>query len=138
MDMAWHPSRSVLATVASGGDILLWARVYRENWAAFAPDFEELHDNYVRAPPPDPALACAGCHTPALPGPVEQIQHPPVLADSLRSVPVAGRCLLCWHSPRSITAGQDMQASGLQLLWCSRDVVGGLVFSLHAMMQWQS
>lgn len=46
LHMAWHPTRSLLATVSSTGTVYIWARVYRENWAAFAPDFEELHDNY--------------------------------------------------------------------------------------------
>ncbi|KAK9798921.1 hypothetical protein WJX73_000407 [Symbiochloris irregularis] len=46
VDMAWHPTKAILATISSTGLIYLWARIYRENWAAFAPDFEELHDNF--------------------------------------------------------------------------------------------
>ena len=34
-------TRSVLVVV----QIYLWAPIYRENWSAFAPDFEELEEN---------------------------------------------------------------------------------------------
>ena len=45
--MVWHPERPLLATLSSSGAIYLWARVYRENWSAFAPDFRELQENEV-------------------------------------------------------------------------------------------
>lgn len=38
--MAWHPSRSILAALSSTGRIYLWAKIYDENWSAFAPDFQ--------------------------------------------------------------------------------------------------
>lgn len=47
VDMAWHPALCILVTISITGAVLIWTRVYRENWAAFAPDFEELHDNFV-------------------------------------------------------------------------------------------
>lgn len=53
-DVRWHPTRSVLATVSDNGRIYLWARVCRENWSAFAPDFEELDENKVPFNPETP------------------------------------------------------------------------------------
>ena len=47
-DLAWHPLRPLLASVSATGAIYLWARVYRENWSAFAPDFRELQENEVQ------------------------------------------------------------------------------------------
>ncbi|KAK9808774.1 hypothetical protein WJX72_003348 [[Myrmecia] bisecta] len=44
-DIAWHPNRDILVSVSVTGKIYLWAKVYQENWSAFAPDFEELHEN---------------------------------------------------------------------------------------------
>ncbi|CAL5218844.1 g575 [Coccomyxa viridis] len=43
--MSWHPQRSCFVTVGSSGKIYVWAKVYKENWSAFAPDFEELTEN---------------------------------------------------------------------------------------------
>ncbi|KAK9820894.1 hypothetical protein WJX74_003022 [Apatococcus lobatus] len=45
VDMDWHPARNMLASVSADGQIFLWVRVYRENWSAFAPDFEQLEEN---------------------------------------------------------------------------------------------
>ena len=41
----WHPTRPVIATVATSGDIHLWQTSSPDNWAAFAPGFEELEEN---------------------------------------------------------------------------------------------
>lgn len=38
--LAWHPGRSILASAAASGRIYLWAKIYQENWSAFAPDFQ--------------------------------------------------------------------------------------------------
>eukprot|EP00232_Nephroselmis_pyriformis_P019291 CAMPEP_0182900274 /NCGR_PEP_ID=MMETSP0034_2-20130328/28725_1 /TAXON_ID=156128 /ORGANISM="Nephroselmis pyriformis, Strain CCMP717" /LENGTH=379 /DNA_ID=CAMNT_0025034465 /DNA_START=71 /DNA_END=1206 /DNA_ORIENTATION=- len=48
-DMAWHPKKTILCTVASTGTVFVWARNYSENWSAFAPDFKELvyNEEYV-------------------------------------------------------------------------------------------
>lgn len=46
-DLKWHPERPLLASVSAAGAIYLWARVYLENWSAFAPDFRELAENEV-------------------------------------------------------------------------------------------
>jgi len=35
----------VIASVATSGSIHLWQRTYPDNWAAFAPGFEELEEN---------------------------------------------------------------------------------------------
>ncbi len=43
--MAWHPLRSMLLSVSGAGRVLCWARIYSENWSAFAPDFLELDEN---------------------------------------------------------------------------------------------
>lgn len=44
-DLAWHPSRPIVASVTMSGVIYLWAKDYTENWSAFAPDFKELEEN---------------------------------------------------------------------------------------------
>ncbi|GAQ91308.1 WD40 repeat protein [Klebsormidium nitens] len=44
-DMAWHPTRPIVASVATTGVIYVWAKEYQENWSAFAPDFKELQEN---------------------------------------------------------------------------------------------
>lgn len=44
-DLAWHPSRAIVASVSMSGVIYLWAKDYTENWSAFAPDFKELEEN---------------------------------------------------------------------------------------------
>ena len=48
--LSWHPQRSCFVTVGSSGKIYVWAKVYKENWSAFAPDFEELTENKVLPP----------------------------------------------------------------------------------------
>lgn len=43
--LTWHPLRSMLLSVSGTGRVLCWARIYAENWSAFAPDFLELDEN---------------------------------------------------------------------------------------------
>ncbi len=43
--VAWHPLRSMMLSVSGAGRIFCWARIYAENWNAFAPDFRELDEN---------------------------------------------------------------------------------------------
>lgn len=45
--MAWNPIPMPLqlCTVDASGRIRIWAKVQRENWTCFAPDFEELEEN---------------------------------------------------------------------------------------------
>ncbi|KAK1923259.1 WD40-repeat-containing domain protein [Papiliotrema laurentii] len=45
IDCDWHPTRPVIASVATSGDIHLWQISSPDNWAAFAPGFEELEEN---------------------------------------------------------------------------------------------
>lgn len=47
LHMSWHPQRSCFVTVGTSGKIYVWAQVYKENWSAFAPDFQELVENQV-------------------------------------------------------------------------------------------
>lgn len=41
----WHPTKPVIASVATSGAIYLWQTTYPDYWAAFAPGFEELEEN---------------------------------------------------------------------------------------------
>ncbi|KAL7420869.1 chromatin binding protein [Cryptotrichosporon argae] len=45
VDCDWHPTRPVIASVTASGDIYLWQTTSPDNWAAFAPGFEELEEN---------------------------------------------------------------------------------------------
>ncbi|ORX40967.1 WD40-repeat-containing domain protein [Kockovaella imperatae] len=45
VDSDWHPTRPVIASISNVGDIHLWHTVSPDNWAAFAPGFEELEEN---------------------------------------------------------------------------------------------
>jgi COMPASS component SWD1 len=49
----WHPTRPVIASVATSGDIHIWQTSSPENWAAFAPGFEELEENLEYDEPED-------------------------------------------------------------------------------------
>lgn len=44
-DSQWHPTKPAIASVAVSGDIHIWQTSYPDNWAAFAPGFEELEEN---------------------------------------------------------------------------------------------
>jgi len=44
-DLAWHPSRTILASCGQSGKVLIWAKHYAENYSAFAPNFKELEEN---------------------------------------------------------------------------------------------
>ena len=46
---AWHGTRArgALATLGHSGKVYCWARIYRQAWSAFAPDFTELDENEV-------------------------------------------------------------------------------------------
>lgn len=58
LHMAWHPARSSFVTVGASGKIYVWSKIYKENWSAFAPDFEELDENQASIP----SLTYALCH----------------------------------------------------------------------------
>jgi len=44
-DVAWHPSRTILASCGHSGKVMIWAKHYAENYSAFAPNFKELEEN---------------------------------------------------------------------------------------------
>ena len=44
-DLAWHPSRTILASCGQSGKVMIWAKHYAENYSAFAPNFKELEEN---------------------------------------------------------------------------------------------
>ncbi|KAI5421529.1 protein RBL [Lathyrus oleraceus] len=44
-DLAWHPVRPIVVSVALNGTAYIWANDYTESWSAFAPDFKELEEN---------------------------------------------------------------------------------------------
>ncbi|KAL9937172.1 hypothetical protein V8E36_003581 [Tilletia maclaganii] len=45
VDVDWHPTRPVIASVCSTGAIHLWFSKSEEAWSAYAPQFEELEEN---------------------------------------------------------------------------------------------
>ncbi|WRT70759.1 uncharacterized protein IL334_007758 [Kwoniella shivajii] len=45
IDCDWHPTRPVIASISTSGDINIWQTSSPDNWAAFAPGFEELEEN---------------------------------------------------------------------------------------------
>ncbi|CAK8560915.1 unnamed protein product [Lathyrus sativus] len=45
IDLAWHPVRPIVVSVALNGTAYIWAKDYTESWSAFAPDFKELEEN---------------------------------------------------------------------------------------------
>ncbi|KAK0565708.1 chromatin binding protein [Tilletia horrida] len=45
VDVDWHPTRPVIASVCSTGAIHFWFSKSEEAWSAYAPQFEELEEN---------------------------------------------------------------------------------------------
>jgi COMPASS component SWD1 len=41
----WHPTRPIIASTTISGDVQIWQTSTPDNWAAFAPGFEELEEN---------------------------------------------------------------------------------------------
>eukprot|EP00960_Hanusia_phi_P071635 767594-Hanusia_phi.AAC.24 len=44
-DLAWHPTRTIIASCGQSGKVYIWAKQYSENYSAFAPNFKELEEN---------------------------------------------------------------------------------------------
>jgi len=40
-----HPTRPLVITLSSTGDVYFWTKRLEENWSSFAPDFKELKEN---------------------------------------------------------------------------------------------
>lgn len=47
IDVDWHPTRPMLASVSNTGAVYLWFTPPTETWSAYAPGFEELEENIV-------------------------------------------------------------------------------------------
>ncbi|WVQ85970.1 hypothetical protein IAT38_008138 [Cryptococcus sp. DSM 104549] len=45
LDSDWHPTKPMIVSIATSGDVHLWQTSSPDNWAAFAPGFEELEEN---------------------------------------------------------------------------------------------
>ncbi|RSH86986.1 chromatin binding protein [Saitozyma podzolica] len=45
VDCDWHPTRPVIASVGTSGEVHIWQTSSPDNWSAFAPGFEELEEN---------------------------------------------------------------------------------------------
>ncbi|PWN48279.1 WD40 repeat-like protein [Violaceomyces palustris] len=45
IDVDWHPTRPMLASVSTSGAVYLWLTPVAEIWSAYAPGFEELEEN---------------------------------------------------------------------------------------------
>ncbi|OWZ30165.1 hypothetical protein LQV05_002841 [Cryptococcus neoformans] len=41
----WHPTKPIIASITTSGDVHVWQTSSPDNWAAFAPGFEELEEN---------------------------------------------------------------------------------------------
>lgn len=47
IDVHWHPTRPMIASVSNTGAIYLWFNPPIETWSAYAPGFEELEENII-------------------------------------------------------------------------------------------